>query len=84
MMSTIFSLLGLFIAMIDFEIDVLYVKEPLDPIKYPNAMDDPRNILKSQYILRILNMFTTIVSLIFLFFRHYYKRIWMNTFFKND
>ena len=83
-LSCIFSMSGVVLAIIDYEIDIMTFIQKIDPTIYDNALKHPRNVSDTQDILRWINIFTTSISLTCLFLRHYYKRVWQNTFYDDD
>lgn len=64
-MNTLFTLLGLMIAAIKFEIGVFF--DTQDPNKeewqaYPNPMDNPRNSGQLTNVFRIMVLFTSLIA----------------------
>ena len=82
--STILAMIGLGIAVANWEVDAQMDYNKLDPTKYPKAMDDPRNLKVSTNIIRIIILTTTILAIISLVIRHYYKILWLNKYFYDD
>ena len=74
-------MIGLGIAVANWEVDANLNYDPLQPHKYKNAMDDPRNKKVSTNIIRIIILVTTILALVTLIMRHYYKNLWINKYF---
>lgn len=74
-------MVGLVLAIIDYEFDVQirYVKP--DPIAFPNAMDDERNQHKFTHMIRLINLITTLIAVYSLFKRQMVKVEWVNTYF---
>jgi len=85
LVSTILALIGLIVYIIHYETIICTTPyEKPDPIKYPNAMDDPRNKHFSTNIVRLIIMITTLLAIACLCMRQYYKIVWINTFLQTD
>jgi hypothetical protein len=77
-------MIGLALAVANYEVDEQGNYAPLDPSKYPNAMDDPRNAKNSTNMVRLIIMITTLLAIVCLITRHYYKILWLNKYFYED
>jgi len=77
-------MVGLALAVANYEIDMRSGFMPLNPIAHPNAMDDPRNKKASTNMVRLIIMITTFLAVVCLITRHYYKIIWLNKYFHLD
>ena len=77
------ALIGLVLAVIDYEIraDLKYTLP--NPIDFPNPMMDYRNQRSSTNIVRLIILITTIVAIGCLCIRQFYKVKWVNLYFKN-
>ena len=82
--STVFGMIGLILTMINYEYDVVMYKTRLEPDILKNAMDDPRNAKNTTNLVRMVVLMTTVMSIICLIMRHYYKREWFNKYFQDD
>jgi len=80
----IFSSIGLAIAVAHYEVDMSRNFSPLDPMKYPNAMDDPRTKRPSTNLIRLTILATTLISIFCLIRRHYFRNLWLNKYFHDD
>ena len=59
-----------------------YVKPDLT--KFPDPMEDPRNLHASTNIVRLIILITTILAIGCLIMRQHYKVIWVNTYLQTD
>ena len=80
----IFSLFGLIIGMINYEYGVYVIKDVLNPEKYPDPMEDPRNNSMVSQICRIAITTTSIMACICLYFRQKFKINWSSKFMCTD
>ena len=79
-MTTILSSVGFILAIILYEMNV-WKNEFVDIEEFPNAMDNRRFDNFETRFLRIIIFITSIMAVISLIIRHYYKHIWLTTFF---
>jgi hypothetical protein len=77
-------MIGLALAVANYEVDMYSNFSPLNPDLYPNAMDDPRNMKASTNMIRLIIMITTLLAIGCLVTRHYYKVVWLNKYFMQD
>jgi hypothetical protein len=77
-------MIGLALAVANYEIDIVNFQTKLDPDRIPNAMDDPRNAKDSTNLVRLIILITTILAIVCLIIRHYYKIEWLNKYFQDD
>lgn len=74
-------MLGLSLQVANYEIDQDSNFTLLDPIKYKgDAMLEPRNQKTTTNMLRLIIMITSLLAIVCLTTRHYYKMIWMNNY----
>ena len=78
------ALIGLVLAVVDYEIraDLDYIKP--NPTEYPDPMMDYRNARSSTNIVRLIIMITTVLAIGCLCIRQYFKVKWVNLYFKTD
>lgn len=79
-MTTIFAALGLFLSIVMYEHD-LKDEFKQDLVKYPDPMDHPRNKNSFDNSLGFVIWFLSLLSILSLFSRHYYRNQWINNFF---
>jgi hypothetical protein len=84
MMSMILSTTGLIIQFLNYEYDVQMHVHIRDPVKWPNAMDDPQLAGTHTNFVRMVGLFLTLNASFFLILRHYYKRKWKVEHFDKD
>ena len=84
MMTAILAFSGLIVAAINYEIDKASRYHSRDPLKYPNAMDDPTNAQPYTNFIRMITLLTTILAAACLSKRHYYKSKWKSDHFFDD
>ena len=68
-MTTVLAMVGLVLALANYEIDMHVNYEPLNPARYPNAMDDPRNAHESTNIIRLIILITSLLAIACLIIR---------------
>lgn len=78
------AIIGLALAVANYEIDMSSQYELLNPQLIPNAMDDPRNKKTSTNLVRMIILITTILAIGSLVMRHHYKVLWINQYFQQD
>jgi hypothetical protein len=66
-------MIGLALAVANYEIEMSSNYELLKPSVHKNAMDDPRNQKTATNMIRMIIMITTLLAVGCLFMRHYYK-----------
>ena len=77
-------MIGLALAVANYEIEMSSQYELLDPKTHKNAMDDPRNQKTATNMVRMIILITTLLAVCCLFMRHYYKIQWLNLYFQQD
>ena len=77
-------MIGLALAVANYEIEINDYKTALDPEKYKDAMEDPRNSKDTTNLVRLIILITTILAIVCLIVRHYYKIEWLNKYFQED
>lgn len=82
--TTILAMIGLALAVANYEIDMSNSYDLLDPKLTPNAMDDPRNQKTATNMVRLIIMITTLLAVFCLVMRHRYKVQWLNEYFQQD
>ena len=80
--TTILAMIGLALAVANYEIEMSSQYELLDPKLHKNAMDDPRNQKTATNMVRMIILITTLLAVGCLFMRHYYKVQWLNLYFQ--
>lgn len=83
-LTTVLSMVGLVLAILNFEHDVKNNSEPIDKEAYPDPMSHPRNTDYKSCIFRMIIALTSAVSLVCLYMRHLYQLKWMNKFLSSD
>jgi hypothetical protein len=76
--TTILAIIGLSLAIANYEIDMSSQYDLLNPSVIPNAMDDPRNRKTSTNLVRMIILITTLLAVGCLIMRHHYKVLWIN------
>lgn len=71
-------------AIINFETDVIHDQMVIDLEIHPDPMTHPRRTEPVKKITTMISFFTTIVSIICLFFREIYKRRWINKYINSE
>jgi hypothetical protein len=84
LITSILAAIGFIISIILYEFSILSNYEIFDMVKYPNAIDHPRVDNLFTEILRIIILTTTLLAVVTLIIRHYYKYIWLNCFFNRS
>ena len=83
--STTLAMIGLTLALVNYEIDIANDQIPLDPSKYgDNAMLEPRNQKPTTNMFRLIVMITSLLSAGCLIMKHYYKVLWLNEHFHQE
>jgi len=75
-LTAILANMGTLIFFVYYEFNMTKHKHKRDPIKWPNAMDDPYNQEPYTNLVRMLVMVLTLFALISLVQRHRYKVEW--------
>ena len=84
LITTILASIGFIISIILYEFSVQQSYETIDIDQYPNAIDHPRVDNLFTETLRLIILATTLLAVITLIVRHYYKYIWLNYFFNRS
>ena len=74
-------MMGLILAIVNYEIEVNMKFNALDPKAVPNAIDTDRNQKAPTNLLRLIILFTTVLACFCLVMRHRYKTEWLNEYF---
>ena len=77
-------MIGLALAVANYEIEMSSQYELLQPNRHKNAMDDPRNQKTATNMVRMIILITTLLAVGCLFMRHHYKIQWLNLYFQQD
>lgn len=73
-------MVGLILAIINFEHDTTISEDAIDLNVWPDPMKHPRNTNSTACILRMIIALTSVLSLITLYMRHFYQMKWVNNF----
>ena len=75
-------MIGLAIGIINYENDIEQHLNPIDMEEYPLAINHPRNTSKFSIICRLIICITTATSVVVMFLKQYYRRMWITNYFK--
>lgn len=82
--SMILSTTGLLIQFMNYEWDTKNHYHVRDPVKWPDAMDDPQLAAYHTNFVRMIGLFLTLNASFFLIKRHQYKTLWKTEYFNKD
>ena len=82
-MTTILAVAGLLLGIIAYELDIANSRTILriDRGKYPDPLKHPRNSYKWTQPLRLTNAIMSLLAILMLIIKQYYKVRWLNEFF---
>ena len=78
--TTILAMSGLTLAVINYEFEIGANLEPIDIEAHPSPMTLPRVNRGQTNLVRLIVMITTILAIICLVTRHYFRCVWLNSF----
>ena len=83
LITTIITISGLFLAIVNYEIESSRHTSPINIIDYPDANSHPRVSHAQTNLVRLSIMISNIFAVACMFARHYYKYTWTNNFREN-
>lgn len=84
LITTVLASIGFILSIILYEFSIISNYDTFDMDEYPNAIDHPRVDNLFTKTLRIIILATTLLAVITLIIRHYYKYFWLNSFFNRS